>query len=877
MSTVNANAGEYSADLMSRFRDSDGKLFLVDYSKSAALELMKKLFAECGKPSLLFIVNDGEIAKQFRALMENDFPGIGLISTAAEIKALVGEAKTPSALRSIAPGIKEKYKYLIVSAFSNDGRPILNYEICRDDGKSGNFAGNDKASAFTLSDVLTESGYEFVAIDSIFDYLGFVVEDKEKEYKAGEDEIIDFLGQNYYTDTAHSYRRLNNIVDNSKYSLITSDEMTAPDAVSFYAVCELIRSDFSLINVRKQVMRYSMDYASLCDMIESNILGASRDPDIVSGCLQRTRGFANIVPGDVETMEAYLPRAFEFMSIEEAALKVVDYLVRHRLKGDFSRVDDVAERFGQDYGEIADCFVDILFKNDLKAEIEKGLKNTKVSDMDKSEISAMFAVLLKYGLYHWHTPLQSKPSLIRLFRESSGFEYIVRRLGRKEYDEKSVRTILGSGSERLYKCAEIQRMLTGVDEELAVKAPMLVVLRNDEKKVADCLKKLLPTYNVNVSGFKFEDDEINVITYEALRRAPMEFRVKSVVYFELCYDVALMKLLMSRLDNYGAPKQCILASGDTLDGLCSDAFDEILTADIRSLPILAPNVTIKIGLDVPYSEIVEKLNIVYESLQNAVEKGHPSIIDDVSKKYNHMLAEFTTYSSVPDGEIHMDIEFVARIGKYFSDIFANTVSVGGIGEQIVSVSREYQPATKKGEKPTEKVSEDCERDFFFNVCSKALMHACDLKVRNCGGCGNYSAHTTNRYDVLMDSIDSFFSESYSYLAKMDKIRTDLQMEATINSGGGDEEESELDATHLKEYEANVRTAVDMLDVEENHTKTFFVTSYEPIETIREYIYRPYRRMLRKYYKTVMELMQTASEKAISELHNALDCTPGVES
>ncbi len=876
MSTNNTKAGEYSADVMSRFRDSDGKLFLVDYSKSASLDVLRKLFSECGKPSLLFIVKDAGLAKQFSELMAADFPKIGTVCEPSEINALIGDARSPSALRSVAPGIKEKYNTLIVSAFSSVGKAVLNHEICRDDGKSGNFAGNDKASAYTFSDVLTEAGYEFVAVDSIFDYLSFAAD--EREYTPGEDEIIDFLGKVYYTDTAHSYRRLNNLIDNSKYSLITSDEMTDTDAVSFYAVCELIRADFSLIEVRRKVLQYTMDYSSLCDMISSNVLGASRDPDIVSGCLQRTRGFKNVVPADLEAMSDYLPRAFEFMSIEEATLKVADYLVKHRGGGDFSRIDSVAETFGQDYNEISECFVDIFFRNEFKAEIEKGLKHTKVSDMEKDEISSMFSVLLKYGLYHWHTPLQSKPTLLRLFRESSGFEYIVRRLGRKEYDEKSVRTILGGGSERLYKCAEIQRMLTGGEEELGMATPMLVVLRDDGKKVAECLRKLLPDFKVHTSGYKFEKNAINIIDYESLRQTPMELNVSSVVYFELCYDVALMKLMMSRLDKYGAPKQCIIASGDTLDGLCSDAFEDILVSDIRSLPILAPYVTIKTGLDLPYSEIVQNLNIVYDSLQNAVEKGHPDIIEDVAMSYNHMLAEYTNHSAVPDDEIHMDIEFIARIGKYFSGVFANTVSVGGEGERVVSVTREYKPMSKKGMKPEEDLTEIVECDFFFNVCTKALMHMCDLRVRNCGGCENYSAHCTNRYDELMANVDAFFKQSYSYLKKMERFRTEQQMGATINAGGiGDEEESELDASHLKEYESKVRAAVDMIKVDEAHRNAFFVIEYEPIEVIREYIYRPYRRMLRKYYKTVMELMQDASAKASLELHNALDCTPSVES
>ena len=875
MSTQITAAGEYSADVKSRFHEMDGKLFLVDYSKSASLDTLKTLFVECGKPSLLFIVRDAGLAKQFKELMEPSFPKIGVISDPSEIKNLTGGASDPSALRSTASGIKEKYQTLIVSAFSSNGKAVLNHEICRDDGKSGNFAGNDKASAYTFSDVLTEAGYEFVAVDGIFDYLKFASEDKE--YKPGEDEIIDFLGKVYYTDTSRSYRRLNNLIDNGKYALITADKMTDNDAVSFYAVCELIRADFSLIDVRKKVMRYTMDYASLCDMISSNVLGASRDPDIVSGCLQRTRGFKNTVPQDLETMSDYLPRAFEFMSIEESTLKVADYLVRHRGGGDFSRIDNVAETFGQDYNEISDCFVEIFFKNELKAEIEKDLRHTGVSDMEKSEISSMFSVLLKYGLYHWHTPLQKKPTLIRLFREDSGFEYIVRRLGRKEYDDEDVRCVLGGGSDRLYKCAEIQRMLSGLEDELGIKTPMLVVLRDDAKKVADCLRKLLPDCKVHTSDYKFELGNINVIDYESLRDTPMTFNVDSVVYFEMCYDIALMKLLMSRLDKYGAPKQCILASGETLDGLCADAFDEFLVSDLKSLPILAPSVTIKMGCEVPYSEIVQNLNIVYQSLQNAVKKGHPDIIDDVAMSYNHMLAEYTNLSAVPDDEIRMDVEFIARIGKFFDGVFANTVSVGGEGERIVSVAREYKLISKKGEKPAEETDETEECDFFFNVCPKALLHVCDLRERNCGGCENYEKHVLNEYQTLCDNVDAFFKQSYSYLKKMERFRTEMQMGATINSGGIDEEESELDAAHLREYESKVRAAMDMIAVDDDKKDAFFVVEYEPIEVIREYIYRPYRRMLRKYYKTVMELMQTASERTDRELHNALDCTPGVES
>ena len=226
----------------------------------------------------------------------------------------------------------------------------------------------------------------------------------------------------------------------------------------------------------------------------------------------------------------------------------------------------------------------------------------------------------------------------------------------------------------------------------------------------------------------------------------------------------------------------------------------------------------------------------------------------------------------------MDIEFIARVGKYFSEIFKNTMSVGEAGEEVKLVERSYQPITKKGEKPKEDVTEMAEFDFFFNICPRALSHDCDLLSRNCGGCENYSLHKVNRYKALIENIDLFFKESYSYLKKMERFRTEMQMNATINAGGiDDEDENELDATHLYEYEKRVRAAIDTIDLAGRDPDAFFYIEYEPIETIREYIYRPYRRMLRKYYKTVMEIMQSASEKASREIHNALDCTPDVES
>ena len=64
-------------------------------------------------------------------------------------------------------------------------------------------------------------------------------------------------------------------------------------------------------------MAATIDYSGICDMINSIVLGAAQDPDIVSSCLQRTRGFSNSVPSDVYAMSSYLPRAFEFMVLSE--------------------------------------------------------------------------------------------------------------------------------------------------------------------------------------------------------------------------------------------------------------------------------------------------------------------------------------------------------------------------------------------------------------------------------------------------------------------------------------------------------------------------------------------------------------------------------
>ena len=205
------------------------------------------------------------------------------------------------------------------------------------------------------------------------------------------------------------------------------------------------------------------------------------------------------------------------------------------------------------------------------------------------------------------------------------------------------------------------------------------------------------------------------------------------------------------------------------------------------------------------------------------------------------------------------------LGEHFNGIFANTSSVGGNGEAIFIAPREHITPVKgqeKAEEPEVKTYEGA----FFNVCSKMLLHTCDVTCNNCADCADYKQFIRNEYGALKKHLGDFFTTAKKYSIEIAELRKKMS-EDGILFNGHDEGAFDLTKDEVEAYAKTVTKALEVIAAYQAKRPLLFHTEYAEVACIRETVYQMYRRVLRKYYKALMIIFNNATDLA----KQALEC------
>ena len=316
---------EYSDKFKKHFEESGGKLFIVDYSKSCALQTLKQLLVDRNSyHTLLCVVDDREVATEFATILESTVGKVTVVDTFAKLEKLLstvlkGEQLTATAdLSGLGERFKKEYQNLIITAKDEDtGEVLFNKFLCKDASKNGVYDAKTEVGYFCVSDILAVFRYDFVVIDNIYGRFAFEEEnkDEEKEYPHGRYERIDFLGKAYYAEYTHSFKRLNNLVDASKRAVVLSDVVVDANAVNLYLALELLYGSFPMFETRDRVLKVTNDYVGDCEAVCGEIFNYNNE-EYLGRCMQKLVNSKQTIPGDTEKMSGYIATQFNYMSEE---------------------------------------------------------------------------------------------------------------------------------------------------------------------------------------------------------------------------------------------------------------------------------------------------------------------------------------------------------------------------------------------------------------------------------------------------------------------------------------------------------------------------------------------------------------------------------
>ena len=778
------HSANYEDQLESRFAESGGKLFLVDGLKNRAFTSVKSILSRASISNSLCIVENSKTAKQLSSALYAK-QEVKIVESLADFKVLYAEISNEfKNAPQIAERFKKLYPNIIIVLETPHGAPVLHAPLGVQSGKAGEYSDGDNA-AFLVSDFLTIAEYSTLIVDNVYGMFRFEEKTAEESLamKPQQSERVDLMGRSYFTDTSHSYKRMQRLADSSKQVILVSGLVADREVINFYAAASLINSCFSYRDSKAIAKARATDYEDEVDRIFDSISYSQSDETIQSLCLQRAKKAAQLIPSDIEKLGEYSQGNLAFMTKEEIFLRALSVIRKTRP----SITNEAALSLLEDDRVLADTVCDIFFTDTLKGDIESRVEHAKIAKMKEEDTRVFLEIFQKYAVYCPIGNIDDRCAIHRIYHDDSGFEDLIRRSSENFDKNEHVYSASHKGSDCCYKCITTKTLL----KTSVLRLPLLVVAREQSQHVAAELQKILtsPVEVFNDSNATITQNAITVLDYASFEAISCNLDVGSVVFFDVIADLnhlnTLAKKAIGLCRESGQTPVHLLVSYDDLQGVMIDLWQERwLNSENNLFPIRNDEVYTKGERAQSYREIVSKLNDIYCSFKHLVDGTAKILPKKFAQSFSSAVTDFTLGRAAHVSEMEDDFGFLGKIAPYYSGIFSNSVCVGN-RERPFFAERYMKQKSAQRKQTASSIENKRERkryikrlkkgDFFylpetslvfFNICSKQLHCSCDIKSKDCAVCDALSTNLANRADVFEHSVSEYFTQSLQLLKKM---------------------------------------------------------------------------------------------------------------
>ncbi len=854
---------DYCEQLKTRFIDNNGKLFFVDGFKNRAFTAVKSILADSGVSSFICVVNDKKSALQIKAALSDDANTVDIISTMEDFRQMCRTAEV-DAKRSTYQAEKFKNAYpRIIVTLKNNSSNVLHGELHQLNDKSSEYL-DGSHEGYALSDFITDAGYGMLVIDNVYEMFAFeeVESDRVPYMNPRKHERINLKGRYYFTDVAHSYKKLARMVDSTEKAIIISNSIVNNDIISFYAAASLIHSEFSYKESKTNAKKRSQDYDSEIDEIFDNVSYGKDDVDIKSLCLQHAKGRKCYIPGDLERFGEYIGGLFNFMTKEEIFLRALAEITKKRHN---ASIESIIELIKNDDNTLAFAICDMFFNEKLKEELEGSVENTVVAKMSEEDASAFFAVFNNYAFYCDTGVVGDRCKVYRIYHEDSGFEDLLRR-SYEDFDRnENALSATHRGEDIAFKCITTKKLLT----EGELKLPLLIASQSKAGDIVHLMEKV-----ADYSVARFADDccsitdaDIYVINYPEYDAIANNLEFASVVFFDALSDICLFDTYVKKALNMGKKaNSALLVTYDNVSGLLADLWQKTWTDENESIvSIKNSKLYIRGEHPVDYNEVIESVERLYESFKDIIDKSGKVNVKRVTDQFCSVITDFTLGRAAHATEIEEYFGYFNAISPYYSAIFANSVSVGNLGrevysEQLIPVEKGKKKRKHKKVKYVNGTVEETKK-VLFNVCSKQMHNLCDIRYKDCSACELNQQIQVNDLRDFTKGIKGYFKETEKIMSKIQSDRIKRQIDDTIISTDGSSERELakiIDHVMTVSVEA-IKTLNIMLKKKASYTAPLFA-EYDHVFDIKEAVQSVHHMIFIKYFEQIMGILTVSTDE-----------------
>ncbi|MBO7149317.1 MAG: hypothetical protein J6V71_00320 [Clostridia bacterium] len=798
-----------------KYLENNQRLFLVEGVKSDAIKEFAYIW-EKQTGSFLCIVNDAKVAKEWKEIYPNIFGDFSIISSVVEVKDSIGG--NFSLDREGASKFLEKHNKLFI-VVNNGEENVLHAPLGKANKKSGRYSSCEGFRDYCVSDFLASCGYDNVVVDDIYSLLNVEVSypmDSEyhKELSPLKYDKVDFMGQSFYMNEKCSYKRLKNIIDSSKGSILLSDVLLKDSTVYIYLVLSLLVDSFDFRQAKSTIRALCQNYEEDCYEMCLDVSDGLEDEEVVGQLLINSRGCGQQIPTDTSLLQKYIVNALRYYSEEDIFLRTVwEHLEESNKK--YPSIQDVFEQLRENPIYMAKAISGMFFKDKIKEQLENAIKSHALSTYTLEETKALFSIFENYGVFHC-IEREVKLNCSLMYRDDSAFDKMVR--SKWEPTEEPNYSLIGKMDADYYKALIL---LEAVEHEKAV-SPVLVVA-SDKDRITQLFSDLHAEVSQDLSSKK----GIIVADYEMLRTTSREINNKSIYYFDLTCDINTLYDTFERTKGGE-----VLLTYDNLEAyfyfIWKRTHNELFNKygkHQKMIPIDIGDYFVGKTL-YHYEEVVEKINTIYVGFKKLV-TGEKVEIKKYMQEYTKFMLAFSD-ESLPDKSVFQaDIEYLQEMGGLLQDIFNKSISTDREGIEAVI---EDVKIDEDGKEKREQVS--IGEYVFFNDCLKYIRGNCDGICEDCNSCALAEKFAINPYDEYKKSVYELLSTAENNRKKQKKLLEEKLGNIVVN---GLEEDSGLRGIEntLELIDKNRKRIDDAIESMAEYIGTGNKRFYIPVKIVKE--------------------------------------------
>ncbi len=847
----------YCEELKKRFKENGNKLFFVDGFKNRAFSAVKEILAGESVDSFICAVDSKKTALQIKVALSSSHKNIEIISNLEDLKQMCRSADTDAKRGIGAEKFKKAHPKVIVVLEHNE-KPVLHAELHQLNDRTGEYTDGSYA-CYTVSDFLADGQYDAFVVDNVYDMFAFVEEDADNRSNKSPKkyERIDLKGKIYYTDVAHSYKKLLRLSDSAEKVIVISNTIVDNDIVSFYAGASLINSEFSYKESKKNAKKTSQNYDEDIDRMYDSISYSESDTNIQSLCLQRTKGRKQYIPSDLTRLSGYFTGTLSYMTKEEIFLRAFAALPQKRA----GISNDALISMLEDDMTLANTISDMFFSNELKGDIESNVENTLVAKLSDHDRESFFEVFNKYAFYCDTGAINDRCKIYRIYHDDSGFEDLLRRSFEDFDKNENALSASYRGDDTCFKCITVKDLV----EKGKLRTPLLIVSQGKVNDIVRSLEKItqfkvakLPEDCASVAG-----TDVFATDYAVYESIANDLSFASVIFFDALSDICLFDTYVKKAINMAENTNVALfVTYDNVSGLLADLWQTTWIEENNSLvSIKNSKLYIRGERPLDYHEIVDSISALYNNFKNIVDGQNKVDIKSMTEQFCSVVADFTLGRAAHAKEIEEDFSYFNDIAPYYSAIFANSVSIGNVGREVYSEQLVLQEQKKKRKKPKYAYGNVEEtRRVLFNVCSKHLHSLCDIKIKDCSICSLHGKILANDLMDFTKGTRGYFKETERIMGRIQSDRIERQLNDTIGTQGRLDNNLAKAIDHVSTISQEVKETLNiMLKNKISYTAPFFA-EYDDISEIKDAVQSVHHMIFVKYFEQIMGILKKSTDE-----------------